>query len=72
MKVIRIKGKIDKDGHLKIDIPTAYKAGDVEIVMAIEKSVKSNNKYSFSDLSGNLIWKGDPLSAQRIMRNEWE
>ena len=29
-------------------------------------------RYSFSDLSGLLTWKGDPVAEQRRLRNECE
>ncbi|KPQ36075.1 MAG: Protein of unknown function (DUF2281) [Phormidesmis priestleyi Ana] len=27
--------------------------------------------YDFSDLAGQLEWKGDAIKAQRALRNEW-
>ncbi|WP_145017648.1 hypothetical protein [Geobacter argillaceus] len=28
-------------------------------------------KYSFSDICGQLSWKGDAVAAQRNIRDEW-
>jgi len=33
--------------------------------------LKTIKEYDFSDLSGKLKWKGDAVSQQRTLRNEW-
>ncbi|MBN2041271.1 MAG: hypothetical protein JW864_14615 [Spirochaetes bacterium] len=71
MKTLRIKTNIQKDGHLKIDIPTSLKEGDVEVLLVIETPDSLKNKYSFSDLAGKLKWNGDALAVQKELRNEW-
>lgn len=71
MKTLRIKTNIQKDGHLKIDVPTSLKEGDVEVLLVIETPTNLKNKYSFSDLAGKLNWKGDALAVQKELRNEW-
>jgi hypothetical protein len=32
---------------------------------------KRINKFDFSDLTGKLEWKGDAVTQQRILRDEW-
>jgi len=43
------------------------------IVLANNEPIKTQKKapYDFSDLVGKLIWKGDALSQQRALRDEW-
>jgi hypothetical protein len=33
--------------------------------------VRRAKKYNFSDLCGTLSWKGDSVTAQRRVRDEW-
>ncbi len=72
MKTIKVNGRVDRKGHLRLDVPTEYASCDVEVVMVIEKKTESRKKYDFSDLSGRLIWKGNAVEAQRSLRDEWE
>ncbi len=37
---LKIRRKIESDGHLKIDIPTALRECEVEIIMVIEEKRK--------------------------------
>lgn len=71
MQTVKIHGKIDSKGHLKLDIPTGLDAGEVDIVLVIESNTKSGNKYDFSDLVGTLHWDGDALATQKALRDEW-
>lgn len=59
---------------LTIDLPEEYKDQRVEvIVLPLEsKYDEENKKYDFSDLVGKLHWKGDAVSEQRRLRDEWE
>ncbi len=43
------------------------------IVLANNNPIKTQQKapYDFSDLVGKLAWKGDALSQQRALRDEW-
>ncbi len=70
MRTVRLKGKVDSEGHLKLDIQTPLKAGDVEVVVVIESKTESHQKYDFSDISGKLDWKGDAVESQRALRLE--
>ena len=72
METLRINTTINSDGHLKIDIPTPLKEGDVEVILIIESKTKSVKKYDFSDLTGKLKWNGNALDTQKALRNEWE
>jgi len=41
-------------------------------MMTIEMKSSKKVKYDFSDLSGKLKWKGDPVKTQRLLRDEWQ
>jgi len=71
METIKLKAKINKDGHIKIDVPTAMREGEVDIVLVIDKIREKGKKYDFSDIAGKLQWNGDPLEVQRTLRDEW-
>jgi hypothetical protein len=74
MQSLNLKGKIDTDGHLRLDLSTALPPGDVEIVVVIyptsDRDSQARN-YDFSDLAGTLIWQGDAVAMQRKLRDEW-
>jgi hypothetical protein len=82
MQTIRKKVHIGNDGKLSVD--TELKNCDVDVTIRLElettnvlvfKDVsiqKGRRKYDFSDLQGQLKWKGSFLDAQNNMRNEWE
>jgi len=72
METIRTNTIIKADGHLSIDIPTAFEEGEVEIIIIIESKIKSKQKYNFSDLAGKLQWDGDALKSQKEIRDEWQ
>lgn len=65
---------VDASGHLHLDIPTQLSPGLVNIVVVLspvtsDSTQKSN--YDFSDLAGKLVWQGDTLTMQRVLRDEW-
>lgn len=59
---------------LSIDLPKEYENRKLEVIVLPidDANNKSGKKYNFSDLCGNLEWKGDPLTEQRKQRDEWE
>jgi hypothetical protein len=63
------KGKIDKNGVLKIKHPAFTLNEEIEVTITFEE--ERLNKYDFSDLAGKLSWKGDALAFQKNIRNEW-
>lgn len=74
MQVLTLTGKIDSDGHLRLDIPTQLPGGNVELVLVINPTPqeKPNRKtYNFSDLAGKLTLQGDPVEIQTSMRDAW-
>lgn len=72
MQVITLTGKIDSNGHLRLDVPTQLPAGNVEIALVINPTAEEKpNKYNFSDLAGKLTWQGDAVTVQRSLRDEW-
>ncbi|MEH1968554.1 hypothetical protein [Nostoc sp.] len=74
MEVFQLTTTVDASGHLHLDIPTQLAPGQVNIVVVLnqvasEKTQKSD--YDFSDLAGKLVWEGDALAMQRVLRDEW-
>jgi ribosomal protein S4 len=63
------KGKIDKNGVLKIKHPAFTLNKEIEVTITFEE--EKLNKYDFSDLAGKLSWKGDALAFQKTLRNDW-
>ncbi|MCC5638221.1 hypothetical protein LC593_20765 [Nostoc sp. CHAB 5844] len=59
---------------MHLDIPTQLSPGEVNIVLVLspvtsDSTQKSN--YDFSDLAGKLVWQGDALAMQKVLRDEW-
>jgi len=72
MKTINLTEKTLPDGRLRLDIQTGVSARVVEIVVVINEPAKGlRKKYDFSNVVGKLHWKGDALSEQRRLRDEW-
>ncbi len=74
MEVLKLTTKIDESGYLNINIPTQLAAVEVNVVVVLNPvpaAGKQNFKYDFSDLVGRLIWQGDAVTMQRILRDEW-
>ncbi|MBN3874072.1 hypothetical protein [Nostoc sp. JL33] len=74
MEVFQLSTIVDASGHLHLDIPTQLAPGQVNIVVVLnpvasDSTQKSN--YDFSDLAGKLVWEGDALAMQRVLRDEW-
>ncbi|MEH2195078.1 MAG: hypothetical protein V7K98_20895 [Nostoc sp.] len=74
MEIFQLTTTIDASGHLHLDIPTELAPGQVNIVVvlnpvALDRTQKSD--YDFSDLAGKLLWEGDGLAMQRVLRDEW-
>jgi hypothetical protein len=60
-----------KKNKLIIHIPKTFLYKDVEvIVLPIDNSTKKN--YDFSDVVGKLHWKGNAVTEQRKLRDEWK
>lgn len=68
MQTLKLKSQVDKDGHLRLDVPTDLPAGDVDLVLMI---APAPGNYDFSDLAGALRWRGDAIREQRKLRDEW-
>jgi hypothetical protein len=74
MQTLKLQGQVDRDGHLRLDVPTALPAGNVELVLVIEPimpEASSKVRHDFSDLAGQLRWSGEAVEQQRRLRNEW-
>ncbi len=73
MQVLKLSSEIDPDGHLRLDLPTQLPGGIIELVVVINPVQRKAKvrKYDFSDLAGNLTWRGDAVATQRSLRDEW-
>jgi hypothetical protein len=74
MEVLQLTTTVGESGHLLLDIPTQLAPGKVNVVLVInsvEKSNVQNVNYDFSDLAGQLTWRGDAVAMQRALRDEW-
>jgi histidinol-phosphate/aromatic aminotransferase/cobyric acid decarboxylase-like protein len=74
MEVLKLKTTIDTSGHLRLDIPTTVAAGAVDVVVIVNPSGPkglATPPYDFSDLAGQLSWRGDAVAEQRALRDEW-
>ena len=74
MEVIKLIAEIDNTGKLNINLPTNLEAGEVDLVVIINpvsKKHKRQNAYNFSNLAGELSWRGDAVTKQRKLRDEW-
>jgi hypothetical protein len=75
MEVLKLKTTSDGSGYLNLTVPTHLGAGEVDVVVVLNPEVASGEKtsqYDFSDLMGRLSWQGDPVAAQRTLRDEWQ
>ena len=73
MQVVKVKGEIDSDGYLRLEVPTHLPAGPIELVVVLGSGPQQGNdsKYDFTDLSEKLSWQGDAVAMQRRLRDEW-
>lgn len=73
-QTLKLKSRVDRDGHLRLDVPTTLPTGEVELVLVIEPvppAALQERGYDFSDLAGRLRWAGDAVKEQRALRHEW-
>ena len=70
MTTVIAKGKIDKNGVLRVKHPAFSLNKEIEVTIIFQE--EEVNKYDFSDLAGKLSWKGDGLALQKTLRNEWK
>ncbi|HWB54516.1 MAG TPA: hypothetical protein VG722_09995 [Tepidisphaeraceae bacterium] len=69
---LKVHGKIESDGHLRLDVPTSLPAGEADVVLTIQPNVRqAAARRDFSDLAGRLMWRGDAVAEQRGLRDEW-
>ena len=67
---LKVHGKIEADGHLRLDVQTSLPAGEADVVLTINSANESPKpRYDFSDLVGRLQWQGDALVEQRRLRD---
>jgi hypothetical protein len=74
MEVLQLTTTVDASGRLHLDIPTQLLPGEVNIVVVLSPVTSDSTKksnYDFSDLAGKLVWQGDALAIQTVLRDEW-
>lgn len=74
MEVFQLTTIVDASGHLHLDIPTQLAPGQVNIVVVLNpvgSDSTEKSDYDFSDLPGKLVWEGDALAMQKVLRDEW-
>jgi len=72
MKTLSLTERTSSDGRLQLDIQTGVPGSLVEVVVVINEATSSGRrKYDLRDIVGKLHWKGDALSEQRRLRDEW-
>jgi hypothetical protein len=70
-QTLKLKSRVDRDGHLRLDVPTALPTGEVDLVLVIEPAAAAATQagvYDFSDLAGRLRWSGDAVEQQRELQ----
>ena len=72
MQVVKTKGKVGKDGRLRLDVPVELPVGSVELVLVLGVPPEPDgSKYNFTGVVGKLTWQGDAVEEQRKPRDEW-
>lgn len=72
MKTLR--KTIEYDSSPLITLPKDYENKKLEVIVLTldeDTEMESDFGFDFSDISGNLKWKGDALLEQKKLRNEW-
>ncbi|WP_300602192.1 hypothetical protein [Niabella sp.] len=60
---------------LSIVLPKEYENRKLEIIVLPldnDSLAKTEKKYHFADLAGQLEWDGNALDEQKKLRDEWE
>jgi hypothetical protein len=73
MEVLKLTTIIDESGYLNLRIPTQLASVNEDVVIVLNPGSSTNessSKYDFLDLMGRLAWQGDPVIAQRMLRDE--
>ena len=69
---LKVHGRIESDGRLRLDVPTQLPPGEADVALTIESNeITGNHRHDFSDLAGRLKWRGDAVAEQRGIRDAW-
>lgn len=76
METFKITAKPSKSGRISIRIPPNLRSEKIEMIVVLNDTLlqgkkPAGKKYDFSDLTGRLLWKRNPVKEQRNLRNEW-
>ncbi|MBE9205178.1 hypothetical protein IQ244_01220 [Nostoc sp. LEGE 06077] len=74
MEVLQLTTTVDASEHLHLEIPTQLLPGKVNIVILLSPVTSDSTKksnYDFSNIAGKLVWQGDALAIQKVLRDEW-
>ncbi|APC91090.1 MULTISPECIES: hypothetical protein [Francisella] len=72
MRAIEFEADVKQNS---ITIPSLYDSLNLKHVKVIILTPDENDekkKYDFSDVAGKLSWRGDVVSEQRKLRDEWK
>jgi hypothetical protein len=72
MRTLQISTKTDHDGHLRLDVPLARSAADVSVIVVMAEAPNPKGRSDCADLVGKLAWRGDAVTEQRRLREEWK
>jgi hypothetical protein len=72
---IKISEKLSLDIGKEIPVIVTFledtESAELPVVTSGKITYNRPQKYRFSDLAGNLEWKGDAVAQQRALRDEW-
>ncbi|MDU9049318.1 MAG: hypothetical protein Q3M30_10725 [Candidatus Electrothrix sp. Rat3] len=70
MEIVKLTTTVNATGRLHIDIPTRLSPGKVQAVLVLHPVAASDRHYDFSDLAGQLSWKGDAVAVHKKADNK--
>ena len=74
MHIMELTERTDRNGYVRIRVPTSLPKQDVDLVIVVQPAqptAPEGNPYDFSGLSGRLAWQGNALGEQKALRSEW-
>jgi hypothetical protein len=75
MVTLKMQAKTNRRGTVTFRVPPHLRSSELEMVIIIDNKKTPRTpllkKYDFSDLAGRLHWKGNAVTQQRRLRNEW-
>jgi metal-dependent hydrolase (beta-lactamase superfamily II) len=75
MTIIQLTGHITEDGKLEVELPSGLPAGEVEVIVRVEKKAKAVNEDDDTPLTDEEIEElliPKPVPAHLIVGGGWE